>query len=83
MATITNREDVDKLIDNAGVYPGDEDSFTGPVVRIVEYKNQAGETIFGVVYEIEAAKNMLDRYDHPSQYIRNPKVIWRHAEWIS
>jgi hypothetical protein len=81
MATISNRADVDILINNCGVYPGDEDSFTGPVVRIVEYTNLIGETLFGVVYEIEAAKNMLDRYDHQSDYVRNPKVIWKHAEW--
>lgn len=60
-----------------------------PVVKIVEYTNMAGVSCWGVVFENEASMKMIpidggpadltygDRYEIPTEYVRNPRVIWR------
>jgi hypothetical protein len=80
MATISDRADIDTLIANNGLYPGDEQSPIGPVVKIVEYQTVEGATVWGVVYLAEVPMGLLDRYDRESGYVRNPKVIWTHPE---
>lgn len=78
MATV-DKVTAGKLMQGNGIYPGDEDM---PVVRIVRYRNKAGQIVFGVVYQNEAnIPGMLFRYDEPTQYIFNPEVIWRHHDW--
>ena len=67
-----------------GVYPGDEDSHFGPVVRVVRYTDQGGREAFGIVYEAEmrGEPGRLFRYDEQSDYIGSPVVIWRHSEYM-
>lgn len=62
MATVTSQQIVDDIIARNGLYPGDEASPLGPVVRIVQYTDQWGGTEnFGLVYANERARP--DRYD--------------------
>lgn len=79
MATIHGQEVIDQLIARNGVYPGDENSPTGPVVRIVRYTNQGGQVVHGVVYESEARMGLLFRYEEPSDYMSDQVMIW-HRE---
>lgn len=67
MATITQRDIVDKIIENNGHYSDDE-----RVVRIVEYNNMFnGGVAYGLIYESED----LYRY-HNSPACINPRTIW-------
>ena len=70
MATFSNKQVVDTIIANNGYYEGDP-----RVVRVVEYETNFGETCWGVVWETEPPATWL-RYEIPTQYIRNPRVIW-------
>jgi hypothetical protein len=68
MATITNFDIVQEIMDKEGYYPGDDI----PVVRIVEYSNQFnGDRAWGLIYRGEN----LDRY-HTSPACINPHTIW-------
>jgi hypothetical protein len=68
MATINDRETVDKIIAGNGWYGGEDPR----VVKIVEYKNAFGEkTCYGLIYRGEA----LDRYAE-TYFVRRPKTIW-------
>lgn len=44
-----------------------------PAIRIVEYDTPEGATVWGVVFRGDSAPF---RYDVPSQYVLNPRVIW-------
>ena len=69
MATITHRPTVDVLIQNDGIYPGDEDM---PVVKIVEYNNMFdGGLAWGLIY----VGDDLMMY-HKSPACLNPRTIW-------
>ena len=70
MATFNDKRVIDTLITNGGYYEGDP-----RVVRIVEYENAFGQMCWGVVYITEPVSTWL-RYDWPTNYIRNPQVIW-------
>jgi len=73
MASVSQREIVDIIIENDGVYPGDEST---PVVKIVEYNNQFdGGLTWGLIYEHED----LNRY-HTSPACINPKTIWERSK---
>jgi hypothetical protein len=71
MATINSKEIIDNLIANNGFYEDD-----ARVAQIVEYTNAYGDITYGVTWcnEHERAKR---RYEVESEYVRNPKVIWR------
>ena len=74
MATIDSREVIDILIANNGWYPDDNIQ----VVKIVEYTNAWGNQAYGIVYSNEMDSiEVFYRYEIPSEYINNPKVIWR------
>jgi len=71
MATINDRETVDKIIAGNGIYPGDE---SYPIVKIVQYENAFnGGIAFGLVYRGDP----LDEYT-ASPFVNNPKTIWEH-----
>jgi hypothetical protein len=78
MATIDDQGIIDTLLANDGIYPGDEHM---PVVRIVRYVNGSGDRTYGIVYEREAELGLLHRYEQPSQFIRDPVVIFRRSSW--
>jgi hypothetical protein len=78
MATIDSQDIIDILLANGGIYPGDEDM---PVVRIVRYINGWGARTHGVVYEHEAQRGLLHKYDRPSEHIIVPEVIFRCPPW--
>jgi hypothetical protein len=78
MATIDSQDIIDTLLENDGIYPGDEHM---PVVRIVQYTNSYGDRTHGIVYEREARMGLLHRYDRPSEYISAPEVIFRRPPW--
>jgi hypothetical protein len=73
MATINNKDFIDKIIaGNGRIDP--EDAPDNPwVVKIVEYTNQWVGLTWAVVFENERYQ---DRYDKETEYISNPKVIW-------
>lgn len=68
MATFNHKDIIDKIIANDGYYDGDP-----RIVRIVEYTNSWGNVCWGAVHEYEADPY---RYDNPTPYISNPKVIF-------
>jgi len=70
MSTFTNKTIIDQIIANDGYYPDDP-----RVVRIVEYTNGFGGQCWGVTWETESPDKQF-RYDTPTQYVVNPKVIW-------
>lgn len=76
MATVNSKAIVDKLIASSGYDPSWEESDLNPpdprVVKIVEYTTPEGSPAWGLVYE----RDDPDRY-HASNYVRNPRVIWR------
>ena len=67
MATIDDFAMVQKLIKNNGHYFDDPQ-----LVKIVEYTNGFGHKAWGLVYPGEDA----DRYNQPTEYVREPKTIW-------
>jgi len=71
MATITSKNIIDDLIEHDGYYEGDP-----RVYMIVEYTNYYGGTTWGVTW-INENKERRNRYLVESQYIINPKVIWK------
>ena len=70
MATIDTKAVIDDII--AGKYDDDEDL----AVKVVEYTNAWGGVTWGVVYRREPA-HAQTRYELPTPWVRNPKVIWR------
>ena len=71
MSTIDNKELIDTLIKNDGYYEDDP-----RVYMIVEYTNAYGNTTWGVTWERESPMRR-ERYTIPSDFVINPKVIWR------
>ncbi len=76
MATIDSQGIIDVLLANDGIYPGDP-----PVVRIVRFTNGWGGRTHGIVYEAEADRGGLYRYDYPSEFIIAPEVIFRRPPY--
>jgi hypothetical protein len=69
MATLTNPEIVQEIIDNNGYYHGDP-----LVVKVVAYRNMFnGGKAWGVIYEGED----LMRY-HSAPACHNPQTVWVH-----
>lgn len=78
MATV-DRVFAENIIRHNGFYNGDStESPDNPrCVRIVEYTNAWGSKAYGAVFERDLDKN---RYQKPTDYIRDPKVIWAYEE---
>ena len=69
MATVSNREIVNQIIEGNGVYMDDD-----LVVKIVEYHNMFnGDLAWGIIYHHED----LNRYHESAACIR-PRTIWEH-----
>jgi hypothetical protein len=76
MATFTV-EQAQKLIKHNGHYPG-----TGPLnswdnpraIKIVSYTDVGGKRACGIIFEGEPA----DKYDYPTEFIRDPQIIWQY-----
>lgn len=68
MATISTWAIVEELIKMGGKYYDDPQ-----VIKVVEYENAWGDKCWGLVYIGDPDP---DRYERPSAFIRNPKVIW-------
>lgn len=73
MSTIDSKAIIDEIIRNNGFYLDDPQ-----VHQIVEYINAFGNTIWGVTWVGEPAERR-ERYMKPSQYINNPKLIWKRT----
>ena len=71
MATIDSPSLIQKLINDDGYFLDDP-----RVYQIVEYTNSRGNKTWGVTWTNES-KDRQNRYLVESQYIRNPKIIWR------
>ncbi len=71
MATIDNKQMIDKLIANNGCYEGDPQ-----IYQIVEYINAYGNITWGVTWSNEHPA-MRRRYEIESQFINDPHVIWK------
>lgn len=75
MATV-DKEFADKLIAGNGFHPDcpDDGSPDNPqAVKIVEYDNAWGGKGYGVIF---AGDRMPNRYEHATEYVQNPHVIW-------
>jgi hypothetical protein len=70
MATVDHRATVDRIIATNGEEYADEP----PVLKIVEYTNVGNRQCWGVVWDGDPDP---DRYERPSDWIRDPVVIWR------
>ena len=77
MGTTDNRAFVDQLIAGNGRIDPAEAPDNPWCVKIVEYINMSGRKAWGMVFEGERAQ---DRYDYETEYIHNPRVIWRRKE---
>lgn len=78
MATIDSKDFIDRLIAGNGLLDGElEDYDNPPAIKIVEYTNAYGTVTWGVVFKGESGKN---RYEIPTDYVRNPKVIWERKK---
>jgi hypothetical protein len=66
MATV-NKNLADQIIAANGYYSDDP-----RVMQVVEYDNAFGSKSWAILYAQDVA---IDRYA-PSEYVRNPKVIW-------
>jgi hypothetical protein len=78
MATFDHKEIVDQIIALNG-QPDPEDGPHGPrAVKVVQYDNAFGGTCWGVVYRNYDGSKLEaeDRYEQPTYFVRNPKVIW-------
>ncbi len=76
MSTFSNKAMVDRLIAGDGWLPetGDRTAPDNPpAIRITEYTNMAGKQAWGVVFQGDSNPY---RYESPSDYIRNPRLIW-------
>jgi hypothetical protein len=71
MATIDNKALIDELIANNGQYQDDP-----PAVEIVEYTTPEGRIAWGVTWASEHPLRHR-RYEVETEYVRNPRVIWR------
>lgn len=71
MATIDNKQIIDDLISKNGFFKDDPRVF-----QIVEYTNFSGVTTWGVTWMNELPSSKV-RYMNATEYVRNPRVIWR------
>ena len=69
MATIDDKNLIDKLIANNGFFEDDPQ-----VALIVEYTNAWGNIAWGVTWSNQPAQ---DRYLQESEFVRNPRIIWQ------
>lgn len=79
MATMDNREFVDRLIAGNGRLPEDQEDAPDnpPAIRIVEYTNQGGHRVYGVAFEGDFNPY---RYETETQFVVGPRVIWTREE---
>lgn len=69
MATINDKNLIDKLIANDGYFEDDERA-----AQIVEYTNKWGQVTWGITWRTNAD---IHKYEYETEYVRNPKVIWK------
>lgn len=71
MATIDNKEMIDKIIRQDGFFEDDPQ-----VYMIVEYINAYGNITWGVTWTNERV-GALTRYLVETEFVREPKIIWK------
>lgn len=71
MSTIDSKSIIDEIIKHNGFYEDDPQ-----VYQIVEYTNRWGNRTWGVTWIGEPTERR-ERYLVESDYISNPKVIWK------
>lgn len=78
MATV-DKKFADALIAGNGLHPdcGEEAPDNPRAVLIVEYTNLGGKLAYGVTFATDRDRN---RYFAPSEFVRNPRVYWEHAQ---
>lgn len=75
--TTDERSFVDRLIAGNGWLPEHPDHHAPDnprCTKIVEYLNAYGGTAYGCVF---ATDRNQGKYDHETDFIRNPKTIWQ------
>ena len=72
VGTFTDRETVDDIIAHNGESPSGHIAY----VKIVEYENYEGRTVWGAVLPVEVHLGIGNRYNTPTEYVRNPRTIW-------
>lgn len=71
MSTINDKNLIDKLIANDGYFEDDPRA-----AQIVEFINAWNDVTWGVTW-VNESKERQRRYEIASEYIHNPKVIWK------
>lgn len=84
MATIDNKSFIDNIIANNGWHSStfeneaDKEEPDNPRVHsITEYTNASGIVTWGVTFVIDRD---TDRYLLETEYVNNPKVIWKASD---
>jgi len=82
MATLNSRKLVDEFIANNGYMFSDSEPRPDnpPVKKIVEYTNAWDKVCYGIIFAGEIADF---RYERESEFIRNPRVLWRHPDYYA
>lgn len=73
MATIETKAIIDAVIAKNG---WSDDPKEPRVALIVEYETVSGKTVWGVTWINDGMTSRL-KYMVPSEYVNNPRVIWR------
>lgn len=76
MATINSRKLIDALIAGNGRIDPEDAPDNPAAIKIVAYTTPEGARVWGVVFERERDP---DRYERPTQYVKDPIVIWRRV----
>ncbi len=75
MATITYWDIIDGIIKAKGRQYDDEPA----VVKVVEFENYEGRTVWGVTWASEPLP-MQSRYEIQTRYVNHPRVIWQTGD---
>ena len=74
MSTINSRNIILNLIDSRGYYEDDP-----RVAQIVEYTTLEGNKAYGVTWINEPIERQ-HRYEIETEYVRNPRIVWRATD---
>ena len=78
MATVDKKLAMEAIAKNGVLHP--DDPFEPAIVKIVQYTNAWGSEAYGVTFANERDQH---RYDYETEYIHNPRVIFKRGDAAS